>query len=33
VSVTVEIENSDIHYSLKGYLIEPNWALKGANIF
>ena len=28
---TVEIENEDFHYSLRGDLIEHLWALKGAN--
>ena len=30
---TEDIENSDLHYSLKGYFIERNWALKGANMY
>jgi hypothetical protein len=33
VSGTIKIENSDLHYSLRGDLIEHNWALKGANMF
>jgi hypothetical protein len=33
VSGIVEIENSDLHYSLRGDLIEHNWALKGANMY
>jgi hypothetical protein len=28
---TVEIENEDLHYSLRGDLIEHLWAFKGAN--
>jgi hypothetical protein len=28
---TVEIENEDLHYSLRGDLIEYLWAFKGAN--
>jgi hypothetical protein len=33
VSAIVEIENLDIHYSLRGDFIEHNWALKGANMY
>ena len=29
---TVEIENADTHYALRGDLIEHLWALKGANM-
>ena len=28
---TVDIENEDLHYSLRGDLIEHLWALKGTN--
>jgi hypothetical protein len=30
VSAIVEIENLDLHFNLRGDLIEHNWALKGA---
>ena len=33
VFVAVEIENSNIYYSLSGDLIEHNWALEGVNIY
>ena len=29
---TVEIENADTHYALRGDLIEHLWNLKGANM-
>jgi hypothetical protein len=32
VSSTIEIENSDTHYALRGDLIEHLWALKGASL-
>lgn len=32
VSSTIEIENSDTHFSLRGDLIEHLWEIKGANL-
>jgi hypothetical protein len=32
VSSTIEIENSNTHYALRGDLIEHLWALKGASL-
>ena len=30
---TSEIEDEDMHYSLRGYLIKHLWALKGQNMY
>jgi hypothetical protein len=32
VANTIELENSDTHFGLRGDLIEHLWAVKGANM-